>query len=267
MGPQRTSRPARVTRARGRPLAAVSAGHGRKRCDWRAARHTDRDPAVPRPCVICAEIHPACSFTAGSLDCTAQPCRNPHCQRSARARAERAEISRLVDSAPPLSDAQRARLAELLDDMTGELSRHGHVDRGGVMGFERAERELPSAGIERVCAERIYHADDLSGEAAPATGRSLPYTQPLSAIQSATSPGWRSSGPARCRQSQRMHHGTAQPDPVIPAFEDLYIHLAAAFRPCPVRGNVYLFMTESLRSCEFCARGDTRPSGARCKAT
>src|SRR6478672_10965795 len=35
--------------------------------------------------------------------------------------------------------------------------------------------------------------------------------------------------------------------PVIPAFEDLYIHLAAAFRPCPVRSNVYPFMTESLR--------------------
>jgi hypothetical protein len=33
----------------------------------------------------------------------------------------------------------------------------------GVMGLERAERELPGTGIERVRAKRIGHDDDLSG--------------------------------------------------------------------------------------------------------
>jgi hypothetical protein len=38
----------------------------------------------------------------------------------------------------------------------------------GVMGFERAKRELSCARIERVRAERIDHADDLSARGSAA---------------------------------------------------------------------------------------------------
>lgn len=35
----------------------------------------------------------------------------------------------------------------------------------GVVGFERAERELPGAPVERIRAEWIGHTDDLSDDA------------------------------------------------------------------------------------------------------